>query len=167
MLDSNNLLVIFEETGGNPLKITLKTHYTKTVCAKVSENDYPPLDSWWHPNIVSGKKTVSDVPPEIHLQCDDGHVISGIKFASFGNPSGSCQKFSVGHCHASSSSSVVQTVNFKFLFIPGFYLFVIILDAFICIFCQVFNTCYFNYGSIFQTNFMKRYLCPSYPTYKL
>ncbi|KAH7670362.1 Beta-galactosidase protein [Dioscorea alata] len=106
--DSNNLLVIFEETGGNPLKISLKTHYTKTICAKVSENDYPPLNSWWHPNIVSGKKSVSDVPPEIHLRCDDGHVISGITFASFGNSGGSCQKFSVGHCHASSSLSVVQ-----------------------------------------------------------
>ncbi|KAJ0972667.1 hypothetical protein J5N97_020626 [Dioscorea zingiberensis] len=106
--DSNNLLVIFEETGGNPLKVSLKTHYAKTICAKVLETHYPPLSAWSRPDIVSGKKSISQVPPEIHLQCDDGHVMSTIKFASFGNPGGSCQKFSYGHCHAPGSLSVVQ-----------------------------------------------------------
>ncbi|KAJ6865681.1 Gal-Lectin domain-containing protein [Populus alba x Populus x berolinensis] len=45
--------------------------------------------------------------PEMHLKCQDGHIMSSIEFASYGTPNGSCQKFSRGNCHASNSSSVV------------------------------------------------------------
>ncbi|CAA6664073.1 unnamed protein product [Spirodela intermedia] len=72
-----NLLVIFEETGGDPLKIQLKLHATGTICSKVSETSHPLLPS-------------------------------GVTFASFGNPTGSCQHFSVGKCHAQSSLSIVS-----------------------------------------------------------
>lgn len=47
----------------------------------------------------------------MHLQCEDGHVISSIEFASYGTPQGSCQKFSRGNCHAATSLSVVSKVN--------------------------------------------------------
>jgi hypothetical protein len=49
--------------------------------------------------------------PEMHLKCQDGHIMSSIEFASYGTPNGSCQKFSRGNCHASNSSSVVTEVN--------------------------------------------------------
>ncbi|XP_020106800.1 beta-galactosidase 15 isoform X2 [Ananas comosus] len=105
--DFDNLLVLFEETGGDPLKISLKTHSTKTICAEVAENHYPPLSAWSHPDVINGIISINKVAPEVHLRCDEGHVISSITFASYGTPNGSCQKFSRGNCHAPSSLSVV------------------------------------------------------------
>lgn len=105
---SNNLLVLFEETSRNPLMISLKVHSTKTVCAEVSEDHYPPLSSWSTPDLASGKMSINKIAPEVHLRCDDGQKISAITFASYGNPSGSCGEFSTGKCHALSSLSVVS-----------------------------------------------------------
>nr|XP_029122288.1 beta-galactosidase 15 isoform X2 [Elaeis guineensis] len=104
---SNNLLVIFEETGGNPLKISLRVHSTKTICGKMSETHYPPLSTWSHPDFINGKISINQVAPQMHLQCDDGHMISAVKFASYGTPHGSCQNYSLGKCHASTSLSLV------------------------------------------------------------
>uniref|UniRef100_A0A6N2MY45 SUEL-type lectin domain-containing protein n=1 Tax=Salix viminalis TaxID=40686 RepID=A0A6N2MY45_SALVM len=49
--------------------------------------------------------------PEMHLKCQDGHIMSSVEFASYGTPKGSCQKFSRGNCHASNSSSACQGKN--------------------------------------------------------
>ncbi|KAL6644112.1 hypothetical protein ACP70R_018878 [Stipagrostis hirtigluma subsp. patula] len=103
--ESDNLLVLFEETGGDPSLISLEVHYTKTICSRISENYYPPLSAWSH--VSKGRASVNAVAPELHLQCDDGHVISKITFASYGTPSGGCQNFSVGKCHASSTLDLV------------------------------------------------------------
>lgn len=108
---SSNLLVIFEETGGNPLKISLRVHFTKTICGKVSETHYPPLSTWSHPDVINGKILISNVAPQMRLQCDDGHTISAVKFASYGTPNGSCQNYSLGKCHASTSLSLVTKVG--------------------------------------------------------
>ncbi|XP_020590141.1 beta-galactosidase 15 isoform X2 [Phalaenopsis equestris] len=105
---SNNLLVIFEEIGGNPLDIKLKKHWTSTICAQVSETHYPPLSSWHNPKLYSGNISLDKTSPEMYLHCDDGYTISSITFASFGTPNGGCQNFSEGKCHAQSSSSVVS-----------------------------------------------------------
>ncbi|GJN12874.1 hypothetical protein PR202_ga31193 [Eleusine coracana subsp. coracana] len=103
--ESGNLLVLFEETGGDPYQISLDVHYTKTICSRISENYYPPLSAWSH--VANGRASVNTVAPELHLQCDDGHVISKITFASYGTPSGDCQNFSVGKCHASNTQDTV------------------------------------------------------------
>ncbi|XP_058180957.1 beta-galactosidase 9 isoform X2 [Rhododendron vialii] len=105
---SHNLLVLFEETGGNPLEISIKSHSTKVICAQVSESHFPPLRAWSHPDFVNRKVLVSEMIAEMHLQCDDGHKISSIQFASYGTPKGSCQKFSIGNCHSPNSLSVVS-----------------------------------------------------------
>lgn len=47
----------------------------------------------------------------MHLQCDDGHTISSIEFASYGTPQGSCQMFSQGQCHAPNSLALVSKVS--------------------------------------------------------
>lgn len=106
---SNNLLVIFEETGGDPLKISLKLHSTRTVCAQVPETHYPPLSTWSNPDSATGGRiSAKGIAPQVHLRCDDGQVISAITFASYGNPRGSCGNFSKGTCDAPSSLSVVS-----------------------------------------------------------
>uniref|UniRef100_A0A0E0J9N6 Beta-galactosidase n=1 Tax=Oryza nivara TaxID=4536 RepID=A0A0E0J9N6_ORYNI len=103
--ESDNLLVLFEETGGDPSLISLEAHYAKTVCSRISENYYPPLSAWSH--LSSGRASVNAATPELRLQCDDGHVISEITFASYGTPSGGCLNFSKGNCHALSTLDLV------------------------------------------------------------
>lgn len=113
--ESDNLLVIFEETGGNPFDISLKLHSIRTICGQVSESHYPPLWKWSQPDFTDGGILINDTTPEIHLRCDDEHVIASIEFASYGTPRGSCQKFSRGNCHAPNSFSVVSEVIFNLL----------------------------------------------------
>lgn len=108
---SNNLLVILEETGGNPFGISVKLHSARIVCAQVSESSYPPLHELVNANLIGQQVSANDMRPEMHLRCQDGHIISSITFASFGAPGGSCQNFSRGDCHAPSSMSIVSKVN--------------------------------------------------------
>ncbi|KAF6984828.1 hypothetical protein CFC21_002778 [Triticum aestivum] len=91
----DNLLVLVEEIGGNPLEITLNTVSITTVCGNVNELSSPALHT-------QGKG------PEVHLRCQRGKHISAIEFASYGNPAGDCTTFSTGSCHATLSESVVK-----------------------------------------------------------
>lgn len=102
---------MFEETGGDPTKITINRISTQTICGQVPETHYPPLQMWWHPDLTNGRITINDVTPELHLQCEDEHTISSIEFASYGTPQGKCQYFSKGNCHAPNSLSVVSQVT--------------------------------------------------------
>jgi len=108
---SSNLLVLFEETGGNPFKISVKTVTAGILCGQVSESHYPPLRKWSTPDYINGTMSINSVAPEVHLYCEDGHVISSIEFASYGTPRGSCDGFSIGKCHASNSLSIVSEVK--------------------------------------------------------
>lgn len=100
---SDNLLVLFEETGGDPYEISVKTVSAKTVCGHVSEDHYPPLQMWGHPNYINMK-------PVVELQCEDGYKIESIEFASYGTPQGTCQAYSTGNCHATNSSAILSKV---------------------------------------------------------
>ena len=97
------MLVIFEETGGDPTKITFLRRTVSGVCAFVAE-DYPSvgLDSEGEEN---SRNTSS-----LHLTCPQNTYISAVKFASFGNPSGTCGSYLMGDCHDPNSSSVVEKV---------------------------------------------------------
>ncbi|XP_024986389.1 beta-galactosidase 9 isoform X2 [Cynara cardunculus var. scolymus] len=105
---SDNLLVLFEETGGNPLEISVKTVTVETVCAHMSEYHNPPLQMWSHPNYFNGELSASEMKPVMQLQCEDGYTIASIEFASYGTPQGSCQAFSMGKCHAPNSASILS-----------------------------------------------------------
>ncbi|XP_021834118.1 beta-galactosidase 9 isoform X1 [Prunus avium] len=105
---SSNLLVILEETGGNPFEISIKLRATRVICAQVSESHYPPVQKWLDPDFIDGKIAVNDLRPEMHLQCQDGMMITSIEFASYGTPQGSCQSFARGNCHAANSLSIVS-----------------------------------------------------------
>ncbi|KAF6996019.1 hypothetical protein CFC21_012421 [Triticum aestivum] len=92
---TDNLLVLVEEIGGNPLEITVNTVSITTVCGSVNELSSPALHT-------QGKD------PEVRLRCQRGKHISAIEFASYGNPAGDCTTFSTGSCHAALSESVVK-----------------------------------------------------------
>lgn len=97
---SKNLLIIFEEIGGDISKISLVKRSVKTVCAKVSDN--------WHTESIGEQEELTK--PNISLHCTDGYSVSTIKFASFGTPTGSCGSFQHGSCHAPSSLAVLEKV---------------------------------------------------------
>ncbi|KAH1236768.1 Beta-galactosidase 9 [Glycine max] len=105
---TNNLLVILEETGGNPFEISVKLHSSRIICAQVSESNYPPLQKLVNADLIGEEVSANNMIPELHLHCQQGHTISSVAFASFGTPGGSCQNFSRGNCHAPSSMSIVS-----------------------------------------------------------
>lgn len=103
---TGNILVLFEELGGNPIGISLAKRSMKSVCADMFE--YRPNSSYWHTE--TNGETEAIRRPKIHLQCSPGLLISSIKFASFGTPLGSCGNFQQGACHAPTSYDVLRKV---------------------------------------------------------
>ncbi|KAK9102398.1 hypothetical protein Sjap_019652 [Stephania japonica] len=83
--DDMNTLVLFEELGGNPSFVNFQSVAVGTVCANTSEGH------------------------TLELSCHgSGRTISTVKFASFGEPQGSCGSFSSGTCEASGALAIVQ-----------------------------------------------------------
>lgn len=101
---TQNLLVIFEELGGNPSKISLVKRSMTSVCADVTEF-HPTLKNW---HIESYGKSEEFHNPKVHLRCSPGQSISSIKFASFGTPLGTCGSYQQGACHAQSSYDILE-----------------------------------------------------------
>ncbi|XP_034682877.1 beta-galactosidase 3 [Vitis riparia] len=101
---TQNLLVVFEELGGDPSRISLVRRSMTSVCADVFE--YHPNIKNWH--IESYGKTEELHKPKVHLRCGPGQSISSIKFASYGTPLGTCGSFQQGPCHAPDSYTIVE-----------------------------------------------------------
>lgn len=103
---SGNILVIFEEKGGDPTKITFSTRKISSVCAHISE-DHPAFDFEY-----SQKRSTEDFinKTTARLKCDPSTRISHVKFASFGDPAGTCGSFVQGECHDPNSVSTVINV---------------------------------------------------------
>lgn len=106
---SGNVLVIFEEKGGDPTSISFSRRLVKGACGFVSEN-YPfgDLDSW---DKNSGFN--SEAKAILQLKCPERKLISAIRFASFGTPSGTCGSYQKGNCHDPDSISVVEKICLK------------------------------------------------------
>ncbi|KAK9131144.1 hypothetical protein Sjap_011631 [Stephania japonica] len=101
---TGNLMVVFEEIGGNPRGISLVKRTVQSVCADIYE---------WQPTLMnymmqSSGKVDRPLRPKAHLLCAPGQKISSIKFASFGTPQGVCGSFSEGSCHAHKSYDVFE-----------------------------------------------------------
>nr|GMD32323.1 beta-galactosidase-like [Ipomoea batatas] len=99
---TGNLLVIFEEWGGNPYGISLVKRQVDSVCADIFE---------WQPQLMNWKmqasgKVAKPLRPKAHLSCGPDQKISSIKFASFGSPEGVCGSFRQGSCHAFHSYDI-------------------------------------------------------------
>jgi len=103
---SGNVLVLFEEKGGDPDKIRFVRRKISGACALVAE-DYPSIGllSQGEDKIQNNKNI-----PFARLTCPSNTHISAVKFASFGTPSGSCGSFLKGDCHDPNSSIVVEKV---------------------------------------------------------
>lgn len=103
---SGNILVLFEEKGGDPEKIKFVRRKVSGACALVAE-DYPSVGllSQGEDKIQNNKNV-----PFAHLTCPSNTRISAVKFASFGSPSGTCGSYLKGDCHDPNSSTIVEKV---------------------------------------------------------
>ncbi|KAI4368179.1 hypothetical protein MLD38_016766 [Melastoma candidum] len=88
-----NLLVLHEEIGGDPTKISLLTRTGQEICAHVTQQDPPPVNSL-------KPKSFDTWVPKVQLECEKGWRITSVSFASFGTPKGSCGTFTQGACKA-------------------------------------------------------------------
>ncbi|KAK4785758.1 hypothetical protein SAY86_002447 [Trapa natans] len=102
---TGNVLVAFEELGGDPSGITLVKREIDTVCADIFELQ-PTLMNW---KMHALRRAVT-LRPKAHLWCSSHQRISKIKFASFGTPEGSCGNFRQGSCHAFHSYDVFERI---------------------------------------------------------
>ncbi|WCJ26958.1 Beta-galactosidase [Euphorbia peplus] len=98
-----NLLVVHEELGGEPSKISVLTRTGQEICSVVSEDDPPPVDSW------KSNLEFESLVPEVRLSCEQGWHIISINFASYGTPVGNCGTLGLGNCHADMLSLVQET----------------------------------------------------------
>ncbi|KAK1410445.1 hypothetical protein QVD17_36982 [Tagetes erecta] len=101
---TGNILVLFEELGGDPTRVSLTKRSMTSVCADMFEHHPTSKDQ----HTESYGKTQPFRRPKIHLQCSPGLFISAIKFASFGTPIGTCGTFKKGTCHARASYGVIS-----------------------------------------------------------
>lgn len=105
----DNLLVIFEEHGGNPEGLLIVTVKRDNICTVVTELHPPGIESFSREDNEI-KTSGQDDKPRAYLKCDDEKVIRSIAFASFGNPTGACGNFTVGNCHSPQTASIVEKV---------------------------------------------------------
>ncbi|CAN0878016.1 Beta-galactosidase 1 [Linum grandiflorum] len=93
---TDNLLVVFEESGGDPNGIFLVRRGVDTVCADIYEGQ----PTSWNYRMQASGKARKQLSPKVHLSCGPGQKMSAIKFASFGTPQGTCGSYREGGCHA-------------------------------------------------------------------
>lgn len=94
---SGNVLVMFEEKGGDPTQIRFSRRKLSGLCAHVSDD---------HPSFSTNN--LQENIASLELKCPMNMQISGIKFASYGTPTGTCDSYAVGDCHDPDSSFVVE-----------------------------------------------------------
>ncbi|KAF3327137.1 beta-galactosidase 6 isoform X1 [Carex littledalei] len=101
-----NTMVLFEEIGGDPTKISFATKKTGSLCAHVSEMHPPQVNSVAYPEMTV---SIQKPGPLVHLTCPGpDQIINEIKFASFGNPQGTCGSYSHGECSSTDALTVVE-----------------------------------------------------------
>jgi hypothetical protein len=104
-------MVLFEEVGGDPTKISFATRKTRSLCAHVTEMHPPQVNSGAYLEMTVGRQKLG---PMVHLTCPGSdQIINEIKFASFGTPQGTCGSYSHGKCTSNDTISVVQQVKFS------------------------------------------------------
>ncbi|XP_045803623.1 beta-galactosidase 13-like [Trifolium pratense] len=104
----DNLLVVLEEENACPDKIEILNVDRDTICSHIAENEPANVNSWVsrHGQFRSVVKGVAG--PQASLKCPSGKKIVAVEFASFGDPSGYCGKFSLGNCNAGPTKSIVE-----------------------------------------------------------
>ncbi|XP_060176196.1 beta-galactosidase 13-like [Lycium barbarum] len=104
---TNNLLVIFEETGGHPESIEVQTVNRDTICSIITEY-HPPHVKSWERSGTDFVAVVEDLKSGAHLSCPDNKIIEKVEFASYGNPDGACGNLFNGNCTSANSIKIAE-----------------------------------------------------------
>ncbi|XP_050939327.1 beta-galactosidase 15-like [Cucumis melo] len=83
MSDDMNTLILFEEIGGNPQRVSVQTITIGTICGNADEGS------------------------TLELSCQGGHIISQIQFASYGHPEGKCGSFQPGLWDVTKNTTIM------------------------------------------------------------
>lgn len=106
---TNNLIVVFEETGGDPRKIEILVVNRDTICSVVTEYHPPHVKSF----DLKENKLRSNINPikGAHLACPDKKIIEKVEFVSFGEADGACGAFIAGKCDSKTAHKLVEKVR--------------------------------------------------------
>ncbi|XP_051147165.1 beta-galactosidase 14-like [Andrographis paniculata] len=103
---TGNVIVVLEETGGDPTKIEILLINRDTICSVIGDY-YPPSVSSWELKKNQIRSTV-DSRNEAKLTCPDKKVVERVEFASFGNAEGACGAFKPATCDSAKVRKVVE-----------------------------------------------------------
>lgn len=108
MKPKDNLMVVFEEMGGDPYGITINTVRRENVCAFSSAEQIGDVKQF---KAEAGLAQNFSAPlPDPIIWCTDNKLISKVEFADYGNPTGSCGDFKKGTCKNPLTKQVVEKV---------------------------------------------------------
>ncbi|XP_047949824.1 beta-galactosidase 5-like isoform X1 [Salvia hispanica] len=103
---TKNLIVLVEELGGDPSRISLVKRTTRNVCVDAYERHPMVANYQLESESTSTKRMLHQA--KVHLRCARGQTMSAITFASYGTPTGTCSSFRMGSCHAQNSQAVIE-----------------------------------------------------------
>lgn len=103
----DNLMVVFEETGGRPFEMQIQTVNRDTICSFITEYHPPSVKSWERTH-NQFRPVVEDVKSGAQLTCPGDKVIKEVEFASFGDPYGACGTYKLGTCNSANTLKVVE-----------------------------------------------------------
>ncbi|KAL5752456.1 hypothetical protein ACOSQ2_022963 [Xanthoceras sorbifolium] len=104
---TNNLLVIFEEMGGNIDGVEILIVDRNTICSYIDET-HPARINKWKKEDTFIATVVDDTRKSATLMCAENKEIVKVDFASYGNPFGACGNFILGNCSAPNTMKIVE-----------------------------------------------------------
>ncbi|KAL1541165.1 beta-galactosidase 13-like isoform X2 [Salvia divinorum] len=104
--EKDNMLVVMEETGGDPQKIEVLTVNRNTICSVITEYHPPTVKSWERRD--NKIREIFDPVRAAHLACPDDKIIGKVEFVSFGENEGACGVFTPGKCDSTKAHKVVE-----------------------------------------------------------
>nr|GMC65111.1 beta-galactosidase 13-like [Ipomoea batatas] len=103
----NNLMVVFEEIGGDPQGVEVMLVNRDTICSYISEY-YPSNVKSWERKGDEFKSVSDDLKPTVRLSCPDDKVMKKIEFAEYGDPEGVCGNYFPGNCTFPNANKIVE-----------------------------------------------------------
>ncbi|KAJ4714153.1 Beta-galactosidase [Melia azedarach] len=104
---TRNLMVIFEEIGGNIDGVQILTTNRDIICSFITENHPPRVNTWKRLDSVI-HTVLEDTRKSATLICHDNKEIVNVEFASYGNAFGACGNYNLGNCSAPNSKKIVE-----------------------------------------------------------
>ncbi|KAL7118537.1 hypothetical protein ACP275_02G008400 [Erythranthe tilingii] len=104
--EKDNLVVVFEEIGGNPSKIDILIVNRDTICSVITEYHPPQVKTWERKD--NKFRSIADPIKAAYLTCPDKKVVTKVEFVTFGTVEGACGAFLPGKCDSTKAHKLVE-----------------------------------------------------------